>query len=122
MLPPFLFDHQRELRSRQNPASFCNRTPEMLGPNFQACFRKKVGIRTGLANQRGRAGPARSVSRARIHVTSRDRAGYAAENPATLRHLTLNLLRRDETKKRGIRDKQLKSGWDHAYLLCLLGV
>jgi predicted transposase YbfD/YdcC len=53
---------------------------------------------------------------------SRARAGYAAENLATLRRLALNLLKRDKTKKRGIRGKQLNAGWDHAYLLRLLGV
>ena len=53
---------------------------------------------------------------------SRARAGYAAENLATLRRLALNLLKRDQTKKRGIRGKQLNAGWDHAYLLRLLGV
>ena len=53
---------------------------------------------------------------------SRARAGYAAENLATLRRLALNLLRREKTKKRGIKGKQLNAGWDHAYLLRLLGV
>jgi len=53
---------------------------------------------------------------------SRARAGYAAENLATLRRLALNLLRREKTKKRGIRGKQINAGWDHAYLLRLLGV
>ena len=52
---------------------------------------------------------------------SRARAGYAAENLATLRRLALNLLRRDQTKKRGIKAKQRNAGWDHAYLLRLLG-
>ena len=52
---------------------------------------------------------------------SRARAGYAAENLATLRRLALNLLKREQTKKRGIRGKQLNAGWDHAYLLRLLG-
>jgi predicted transposase YbfD/YdcC len=53
---------------------------------------------------------------------SRARAGYAAENLATLRRLALNLLKRETTKKRGIRGKQLNASWDHAYLLRLLGV
>lgn len=53
---------------------------------------------------------------------SRARAGYAAENLATLRRLALNLLKREQTKKRGIRGKQLNASWDHAYLLRLLGV
>ena len=53
---------------------------------------------------------------------SRARTGYAAENLATLRRLALNLLKREKTKKRGIRGKQLNAAWDHTYLLKLLGV
>ncbi len=53
---------------------------------------------------------------------SRARTGYAAENLATLRRLALNLLKRERTKKRGIRGKQLNASWDHAYLLKLLAV
>jgi predicted transposase YbfD/YdcC len=51
---------------------------------------------------------------------SRARTGNAPENLATLRRLALNLLKKDQTKKRGIRGKQLNAGWDHAYLLSLL--
>ncbi len=53
---------------------------------------------------------------------SRARTGHAAENLATLRRLALNLLKRETTKKRGIRGKQRCAGWDHQYLLRLLGV
>jgi predicted transposase YbfD/YdcC len=53
---------------------------------------------------------------------SRARAGYAAENLATLRRLSLNLLKREKTKKRGIKGKQLNASWNHAYLLQLLGI
>jgi predicted transposase YbfD/YdcC len=53
---------------------------------------------------------------------SRARAGYAAENLATLRHWALNLLQRERTEKRGIRGKQLNAGWNQAYLLRLLGI
>lgn len=52
---------------------------------------------------------------------SRARAGYAAENLATLRRLALNLLKREKTKQRGIKGKQLNASWNHAYLLRLLG-
>jgi len=51
---------------------------------------------------------------------SRARAGHAATNLATLRRLALNLLKQDQTKKRGIKGKQLNASWDHAYLLRLL--
>ena len=53
---------------------------------------------------------------------SRARTGHAAENLATLRRLALNLLKRDTTKKRGIKGKQLNASWNHAYLLHLLGI
>jgi predicted transposase YbfD/YdcC len=53
---------------------------------------------------------------------SRARVGYAAENLATLRRLALNLLKREKTKKRGLRGKMLNASWDHPYLLRLLGV
>lgn len=53
---------------------------------------------------------------------SRARQGHAAENLATLRRLALNLLKREKTKKRGIRGKMLNASWDHSYLLRLLGV
>lgn len=51
---------------------------------------------------------------------SRARAGHAAANLATLRRLALNLLKRERTKKRGIKGKQLNASWDHDYLLRLL--
>jgi len=53
---------------------------------------------------------------------SRAREGYAAQNLAMLRRLALNLLKREKTKKRGIRGKMLNAGWDHPYLLKLLGL
>jgi len=52
---------------------------------------------------------------------SRARAGHAAENLATLRRLALNMLKRERTKKRGIKGKQLNARWDLSYLLRLLG-
>lgn len=51
---------------------------------------------------------------------SRARVGNAQENLVMLRHLTLNLLRDDKTKKVGIKNKRLGAGWDHVYLLQLL--
>lgn len=50
----------------------------------------------------------------------RVRKGHAAENFSRLRRIALNLLRRDTTKKRGIKGKRLIAGWDHDYLLKLL--
>jgi predicted transposase YbfD/YdcC len=53
---------------------------------------------------------------------SRARTGYASENLAILRRLVLNLLKKEQTKKRGIKGKQKNAGWDHHYLLKLLGI
>lgn len=51
---------------------------------------------------------------------SRVRKGHAAENLSRIRRIALNLLRRETTKKRGIKGKRLNAAWDHDYLLRLL--
>lgn len=51
---------------------------------------------------------------------SRIRQGYAAENFAVLRHLALNLLRHEPTKRMSLKAKRLKAAWDHAFLLQVL--
>ena len=53
---------------------------------------------------------------------SRVRVGHAAQNLGTLRRLALNLLKREKTKRRRLKGKQKNAGWDHSYLLKLLGV
>jgi len=50
----------------------------------------------------------------------RVRKGHAAENLSRIRRIALNLLRRETTKKRGIKGKRLNAAWDHDYLLKLL--
>jgi predicted transposase YbfD/YdcC len=50
----------------------------------------------------------------------RVRKGHAAENFSRIRRIALNLLRRETSKKRGIKGKRLNAAWDHDYLLKLL--
>lgn len=47
---------------------------------------------------------------------SRIRKGNGAENFAVLRHIALNLLKKENTAKVGIHNKRLKAGWDEDYL------
>jgi hypothetical protein len=51
---------------------------------------------------------------------SRARQGYAAENRAVIRHIALNLLKLDKSKKVGVKSKRLAAGWDETYLLHLV--
>jgi hypothetical protein len=50
---------------------------------------------------------------------SRIRKGNGAANFA-LRHIALNLLRREKTVKRSLKGKRMKAGWDKDYLLQVL--
>lgn len=56
---------------------------------------------------------------------SRIRAGYAAQNftvlrPGTRARVSLNLLQHAQTKRRSIKGRRKKAGWDNAYLLQVL--
>ncbi len=51
---------------------------------------------------------------------SRIRKDHAPENLALVRHVALNLLRKDTSAKGGIKAKRLKAGWDNDYLLRIL--
>jgi predicted transposase YbfD/YdcC len=48
---------------------------------------------------------------------SRLRKDNGAENFAIIRRIALNLLKQESTLKLGIKNKRLKAGWDHRYLL-----
>lgn len=47
---------------------------------------------------------------------SRVRAGNAPGNLSVLRHIAINLLRKEKTVKLGTKSKRLKAGWDNKYL------
>lgn len=49
-------------------------------------------------------------------------AGNAAENLSRVRHMALNLLKNDASIKVGIKIKRQRAGWDHSYLLKILGL
>lgn len=52
---------------------------------------------------------------------SRARKGNAPENLAVLRHIALNLIKKETTaKKKSIKSKRLKAGWDNDYLMKIL--
>jgi len=50
----------------------------------------------------------------------RIRKDHGAENFAVLRHLALNLLRRESHHQRGIKARRKRAGWDRGYLLQVL--
>ena len=50
----------------------------------------------------------------------RIRKGHAAENFSRLRRLALNLLKKDKTRKIGIKSKSKACSWDRDYLLQIL--
>ncbi len=51
---------------------------------------------------------------------SRVRSGNASENLAIIRHMALNLLRKDRTSKTSIKARRKLAGWDNDYLLSIL--
>lgn len=55
---------------------------------------------------------------------SRDRKDHSAENMNLIRHITMNMLKKENTLKQGIDAKRLKCAWDEKYLerVLMLGV
>ena len=53
---------------------------------------------------------------------ARMRIGHAAHNLALVRRMALNLLKRETSKKIGIRAKRKSCGWDNAYLVTVLSL
>ncbi len=52
---------------------------------------------------------------------SRVRKGNGPQNLATLRHIALNLIKKNKSKRVSIKGSRKKAGWDENYLLQLLG-
>lgn len=52
----------------------------------------------------------------------RVRKDHAAENFAILRHIVLNMLRRETTTKKGLKVKRRKAGWSKSYLTKILDI
>lgn len=52
----------------------------------------------------------------------RTRKKHGPANFATLRHLALNLIRRDTTIKAGVKTRRHAAGWDQDYLAQLIGI
>jgi len=48
------------------------------------------------------------------------RKDHGPENLGILRHLAINMLKRENSLKGGIQTKRGKAAWDHAYLLKVL--
>ncbi|NOZ55145.1 MAG: ISAs1 family transposase [Gammaproteobacteria bacterium] len=53
---------------------------------------------------------------------NRIRKGHSAANLAIVRHIALNLIKKEKTSKVGVKIKRLKAGWDNAYLLHVIGM
>lgn len=51
---------------------------------------------------------------------SRIRTGNAPENVAVLRHIALNMIKKEKSSKKSIKSKRLRAGWDNDYLMKVL--
>ena len=52
--------------------------------------------------------------------SSRKRDGYAAQNFSLLNRIALNLIKKEQSKKRSVKGKKLDAGWNNEYLLKIL--
>ena len=51
---------------------------------------------------------------------SRKREGYAAQNFSLINRIALNLIKKEQSKKRSVKGKRLDAGWNNDYLLKIL--
>ena len=54
--------------------------------------------------------------------SNRTRKGHSAANLAIIRHIALNLIKKEKKSKVGVKTKRLKAGWNNDYLLQIIGV
>jgi hypothetical protein len=52
---------------------------------------------------------------------NRKRAGHASQNFSLINKIALTLLKKDKTKKVGVKSKRKGAAWDEDYLLTILG-
>ncbi len=53
---------------------------------------------------------------------ARNRKDHSAENMATIRHMAINLLKKEQSSKTSFRGKRLKASWNDDYILQLLSL
>ena len=54
--------------------------------------------------------------------SNRARKGHSAANLSIIRHIALNLIKKEKTSKVGVKTKRLKAGWNNDYLLRIIEV
>jgi predicted transposase YbfD/YdcC len=86
--------------------------PNPSAKRMQQAVRQHWGIENGLHW---------TIDMAFREDDSRIRTGHAPANMATLRHIALNLIRGDKSRKVGIKISRMKAGWSTAYLERLMG-
>ena len=52
---------------------------------------------------------------------NRTRKGHSAANLAVIRHIAVNLIKKEKSSKVGVKTKRLKAGWNNDYLLRVIG-
>ena len=53
--------------------------------------------------------------------SNRTRKGHSAANLSVIRHIALNLIKKEKRAKVGVKTKRLMAGWDNDYLLRIIG-
>jgi hypothetical protein len=51
---------------------------------------------------------------------SRKREGYSAQNFSMINRIALNLIKKEQSKKRSVKGKRLDAGWNNEYLVKIL--